>query len=644
MHFNHIIIFIIILVSFISADDSGRYWIYFRDKNISSKSNLHGLTDLPLNERAIKRRQLRGVGPLYDHTDLPLSGEYITELENSGIKVYRKSRWLNAVSCYLNGVDKEKIKNLSFIEKIKPVSTFSYRPIPETEQQIFYKSVEDDYGPSFNQNDMIGVPYAHELGFHGEDVLIAVFDTGFILDHEALKHIDVVDSWDFIYDDDVVSDEEEDVPGQQNHGTQVLSTLAGYSPGNLIGPAYGSQFLLAKTDHLTLETHQDEDNWVAAAEWAESLGADMISSSVGYTLDFTYEDMDGNTTAVTNAADLAVKKGVSVFNSAGNEGLRYWKYIIAPADGDSVITIGGVTPQGNFYAVSSRGPTYDGRIKPDLVAQAQNVYCVYPSSTDRYTTASGTSLSCPLGAGTGAILLSMDPSLSPMEVREVLINEASQFNNPDTLMGYGIINLEKTIIEMFGEPGVSVSSFEVVPLAGKNLIQWVADSEIANEQWLISRKTPTTPFVQIGQIDGRKFGIRQEIYSFYDFKVAGGESFTYKLSSHLLSGRTSIIDTTQILSIEPSTISLSSNFPNPFNAETKIIFGLNSTQKVSLKIYDITGQLVKTLINTEHLEAQYHHIFWDGSNDQNNSVSSGTYFLRLTAETTQKIMKMLYLK
>jgi len=644
MLFKKVILLIVILVTILPADENGRYWIYLKDKYPFSKNNLPGLSDIPISERAIKRRQLRGSGTIFDHTDLPLSRNYIDRLENMGIKIYRQSRWLNAVSCYLNGVDKEVVMNLPFVAMMEPVRTFIFRPAGKSEQQILQKPVSEDYGPSFNQNDMIGVPFAHEIGFHGEDVLISLFDTGFILDHEALQHIEVLAAWDFIYDDDNVADDDEDVSGQQNHGTQVLSTLAGYAPGQLIGPAYASQFLLAKTDHLTLETNQDEDNWVAAAEWAEGLGADIISSSVGYILDYSYEDMDGNTTAVTIAADLAVKKGVSVFCSAGNEGRSYWKYIIAPADGDSVIAMGGVRPDGSFWGTSSRGPTYDGRIKPDLVAQAQNVYCVNPRSTDRYTTLDGTSLSCPLGAGAGAIVLSINPSLTPMALRDSLVNNASQADNPDTLRGYGIIDLEKLIFKMIGEPVVSVSSFKAIPLEGKNLIQWVVDLEIANERWLISRKTPTTPYVEIGQMDGREFGISQEIYSFYDFNVEGGDYFTYKLSSQFVWGKISVVDTAQILSIEATDISLSENFPNPFNSDTKIIFGLSSPQKVSLKIYDITGQLVKTLIDNEVLEAQYHHILWDGSSDLNHSVSSGTYYLQLTADGTQKMMKMLYLK
>jgi len=231
-----------------------------------------------------------------------------------------------------------------------------------------------------------------------------------------------------------------------------------------------------------------------------------------------------------------------------------------------------------------------------------------------------------------------------MELRDILVKHASQTSNPDTLIGYGIINLEKAIVDMIEDPVVSVSSFEAIPREGNNLIQWVVDLEIANEKWLIRRKTPTTPYVEIGQLDGRVFGNNQETYSYYDFKVEGGEYFTYKLSAQFLSGTISDVDTARLQSSEPTIISLSPNFPNPFNSETKVIFGLSSPQNVSLKIYDITGKLVKTLIDNERLEAQFHHILWDGSNDLNHSISSGMYYLRLTANGTQKMMKMLYLK
>jgi hypothetical protein len=224
------------------------------------------------------------------------------------------------------------------------------------------------------------------------------------------------------------------------------------------------------------------------------------------------------------------------------------------------------------------------------------------------------------------------------------VKHASQANNPDNFRGYGIIDLEKTIFDLIGEPVVSVSNFDAIPRDGNNLIQWIVDLEIANEKWLISRRTPTTQFVEIGELAGREFGISEETYSFFDFQVEGGESFIYKVSAQYLSGTISEIDTTHLQSNEPSTVSLSPNFPNPFNSETKIIFGLNTPQQVSLKIYDITGQLVKTLIDNQELDAQFHHILWDGTNNQNHSISSGTYFIRLTANGVQNMMKMFYLK
>jgi hypothetical protein len=644
MWFKYIIPFVLMFVTILSAQENQRYWIYFRDKENVSINELTKDSHPLISDRALQRRELRGTGALFDFADLPISKTYIKKLESHGIKIYRESRWLNAVSCYLNGISLTKIKSLPFVLKVDLVRKNILRPSETSDQPILEKSVLESYGPSFNQNNMIGVPYAHEMGFHGEGVLIAVFDQGFILDHEALRHIEVVDAWDFIYDDDIVEDEEEDIPGQHNHGTRVLSVLAGYAPGNLIGPAYASQFLLAKTDHLTFENKQDEDNWVAAAEWAEGLGADIISSSLGFILDYSYQDMDGNTTAVTIAADIAVKKGVSVFNAAGNEGQEYWEHIIAPADGDSVIAMGAVTANGDYWAVSSRGPTYDGRVKPDLAAQGRYTYCVNPGSIDRYSTVSGTSVSCPLGSGAGAILLSVMPSLTPMELKDLLVKHASQSNNPDNFLGYGIINLEQTIYSLVGDPVVSVNSFEVIPRHGNNLIQWIVDLEVANKEWIVSRRTPDNPFIEIGKIEGREFGVTRETYSFYDYEVEGGEIFTYKLSTQFLSGDRSEIDTVRLQSSAPSNIALFNNSPNPFNSETKITFGLNTPQNVSLKIYGISGQLIKTLINNQQLEAKYHHIPWDGSNDQSISVSTGTYFLRLTAGDEQKMMKMLYLK
>ena len=168
--------------------------------------------------------------------------------------------------------------------------------------------------------------------------------------------------------------------------------------------------------------------------------------------------------------------------------------------------------------------------------------------------------------------------------------------------------------------------------------------EVANEKWLISRRTLTTSFVQLGQFEGREFGIDTKTLSFYDFDIKAGEFYTYKLSAQFTSDSTSVIDSIQIKSYESSEISLLQNFPNPFNSETKIIFLLPSPQKVSLTVYDISGKVVKRLLNNEALEAKYYHVTWDGSNSQNRFVSSGTYFLQLSADSGQKIIKMLLIR
>ena len=643
MRYLNLILALFLWVNLLHAGESGRFWIYFKDKAPGQKSGLFKNVDSFISERALKRRQLRAPTMIAHDTDLPISPTYINHLENLGIRIHRKSRWLNAASCYLNGVDKTGLMHLPFIKKIEPVYSFGTQPVrkiaPPPEDST-------DYGASMNQIEMIGIPAAHEAGFSGEGVLIAIFDTGFILDHEALSHIEVVAAWDFINDDAVVANESGDQLSQHDHGTEVLAVMAAYKPGRLIGPAYKSEFILAKTEDLGSESHVEEDNWVAAAEWAESLGADIISTSVGYDnlVGYTYQDMDGNTAIITKAADMAVRKGVSVFASAGNEGLSAWKYIIAPADGDSVIAMGGLRPNKALWPSSSHGPTYDGRIKPDLMAQAENVYSVNPGTIDQYITVSGTSLSCPLGAGAGAILLSAMPSLSPIALRDTLTSYATRFNNPDTLYGYGIIDLEKIIAYVISQPGVSVRNLEIGSYPGRNIVGWISVRELTNEKWIIWRKEEQHPFIKIGELEGREISRSPQTYSFVDLDVRGWESFTYQLSAQLKTGELITIDSMQVQSVQPEDITLLYSFPNPFNSKAIITLGLNHPKSVNLKIFDLSGRLVRTILENKKMAAQYHHFIWDATNESGRPVSSGTYFIQLIAGDTQKMMKMLYLK
>jgi serine protease AprX len=263
--------------------------------------------------------------------------------------------------------------------------------------------------------------------------------------HQVFDSLHVIATWDFVNGDPGVENGSD--MGNGAHGTNTLSLIGGFYPGQLIGPAYGADFILTKTENTESETPIEEDNWIAALEWADSIGVDLTSTSLGYlTFDppypsYTWQDMDGNTAVITNGADYAVSIGIFVANSAGNEGYDpNHNTLNAPADGDSVIAVGSVTSSGSRSSFSSVGPTVDGRIKPDLMAMGSNDYVACHSNNSCYTHGDGTSYSCPLLAGAAALLLEADPNLTPIQLSAVLKNTASQSGNPDNLYGWGIID------------------------------------------------------------------------------------------------------------------------------------------------------------------------------------------------------------
>ncbi len=272
-------------------------------------------------------------------------------------------------------------------------------------------------------------------------------DAGFdLLSHQAFSSMNIIATWDFVNGDPNVQNQGD--MGDGSHGTSTLSLIGGFYEGELIGPAFGADFILAKTENTDSETPIEEDNWIAAMEWADSIGVDVTSTSLSY-LDYdppypsyTWEDMDGNTARITNGADYAVYIGIFVANSAGNAGYNpNHNTLGAPADGDSVMAIGSVTSSGARSSFSSVGPTSDGRIKPDLMAMGSNDYVACNSSNSCYSDwGSGTSWSCPLAAGAAALLLQVSPNLTPMQLASVLKNTASNSTSPNNLYGWGIIN------------------------------------------------------------------------------------------------------------------------------------------------------------------------------------------------------------
>ncbi|MCD4689922.1 S8 family serine peptidase, partial [bacterium] len=306
-----------------------------------------------------------------------------------------------------------------------------------------------DYGESLGQSEQVQITDLHDDGFDGTGIIIAMLDTGFDTDHQAYRHLDILGERDFINDDAETADEPGDPSGQDSHGTATLSNVGAAYPGEIYGGSYNATFILCKTEMVDDEIQVEEDYWVEAVEYADSLGADLVSSSLGYFYWYDYSDMDGNTCVTTIAADMAAARGIVVVTSMGNEGGNEWKYMIAPADGDSVLGIGAVDIDGDRVSFSSVGPTYDDRIKPDVMALGLSAYVATTSDTASYGYSSGTSFSCPITAGAVGLLLQGHPEWIPQDVIDAVHSTASQSSTPDTLMGWGILQASDA---MYSEP------------------------------------------------------------------------------------------------------------------------------------------------------------------------------------------------
>lgn len=441
-----------------SADDEFLVWIYFTDKG-SSLSAKYEATRQALAPKSRQRRlTVRAPERLIDFADLPLEESYVATVRQHVQRFRHASKWLNAVSAQATKQQLDLIRTFAFVKAIDLVARFR-APEPEPIEQPSPVTPTDaepaqaplalpfNYGPSLEQLNQINVPAVHSLGYFGQGVVIGVFDSGFNnLAHQAFQQMRIIAARDFVNGDDDVGDGED--MGIGSHGTWVLSVIGGFDEGNLIGPAFAASYILAKTENDPgSETPREEDNWVAALEWAEGLGVDVISSSVGY-LDFespfvsyTWENMDGQTAVITRAAVMAVERGIVVVNAAGNFGDHpTHNTLMAPADGDGVITAGAVAPDGIRAGFSSVGPTVDGRIKPDVMALGVSDQVASARSRREYEMRSGTSFACPLVAGVAALILSVHPDWSPAQVRTALQRTASNASDPNNLMGWGIVD------------------------------------------------------------------------------------------------------------------------------------------------------------------------------------------------------------
>ncbi len=670
-------------------------YIYLSDKGPNALSKLSNPLNL-VTQRSLDRRQkVKTASNLVEYTDIPIYSGYVNEISSKVLNLRNQIKWLNALSAEVNRSQLEQLNSLGYVSKIEIVE--SYKKVKEEPADNSYhapRPVVDhpdvdslDYGvDGTDQITQMNVNLVHDQGIFGQGILIASLDNGFRNQtHPCFTNpanpIQIVSQYDF----------QLHLPGAYmttaTHGTTTISCIGAYAPGNLIGVSFKSKFLVARTEVDSFERPIEMDNWVAAAQWADSLGADVLTSSLGYLAfdspypGYTWQDMNGYTLPVTIGAVIAVHNGITVFNSAGNNGSDVHNTLNGPADGDSVITLGAVNSGGTRVSFSSIGPTTDNppRIKPDVMAMGSGVQTANGSGNG-YSGgfSSGTSYSCPLAAGVGGLILSANKNLTPLQVRGILRKFASNTNNPNNQMGWGIINAQLSVDSArkldnqpptitHTQPFTFTTSTGVITMKAKITDNGIIRNWTNQAPLLYFRKSTnggvnwtgyTSVNYNYNNLDSFFFpitasaaGTRVEYYfAAQDIALpnplvatlpAGGSGntppgttapptrFSYDVVLVGVSGNSNEI---------PSVFALYNNYPNPFNPVTRIKFDIPRDVKARLVVYDILGREVSKILDGE-LKAGSYSLDFDASN-----LPSGVYFYKLTTDPFTDTKKMLLVK
>jgi subtilisin family serine protease len=441
-------------------------WVTFADKGERGAADLVArlaTAEGALTPRARARRLRAHVSPLVDYRDLPVHPDYLAELERRGLGVVALSRWLNRAAVRVPAGRLAELAELPWVAGLAPVERVmrsadepgaielprgSPAPAVPARARGAEAMTSVDYGRTLAMLQQMRVPAVHDSGYIGTGVLVCILDDGFNFHdkHEALRNVIIAPGRrrDFVQGDTIVIDTTQ---GALRHGTEVMGCIAGNLPGAYVGSGFGAEFALARTENDASETPVEMLYWGMGAEWADSLGADLITSSLGYFTfnnpadNYTYADMDGHTTDVSRAAEIAASKGILVVNAVGNEGNSPWHYLIAPSDvhPDSLIAVGAVDQDGIEAYFSSYGPSAAGCIKPDLVARGYlDTLVSVTGDPNIYGVGSGTSFSAPLVAGLAACMLQARPAWAPTIIARALRETASRSAAPDNHLGWGI--------------------------------------------------------------------------------------------------------------------------------------------------------------------------------------------------------------
>jgi serine protease AprX len=476
-----LVLLLLLLVQFSSFGQATRkYLVLLKDKANSPFSVSQ--PDRFLSQRSILRRQKQSIALL--ERDLPVNPAYVSQLQQAGAKIWFTSRWLNAVLIEATDASVATVQKLPIVKGLEFGRSLSNaRTGAESQSQSIESSASAskfgdvaplNYGNSQTQITQLGVDKMHQQGIHGEGMLIGVLDAGFLNADKVgfLKPVfdekRVLATYDFVRKETSVYEDDA-------HGLSCLSAIAATTDNQLYGTAYNASFILLRTEDAATEKQIEEANWLFGAEYADSAGVDVISSSLGYTqfddpaTSYTYQNMDGKTALSSRAAQIATETGMVVVVAAGNEGSSGWRYLSAPSDAASVLAIGAVTQAGTRASFSSFGPSADGRVKPDLAARGQGTIVGSPGG--QIVSGNGTSFATPLMAGLAAGFWQAHPTLTATQVTDALRRSGSQYGAPDDQLGYGIPNFERASVlaDAYGSLVVYPNPFNDTDLLG---VQW----------------------------------------------------------------------------------------------------------------------------------------------------------------------------
>lgn len=694
-----------------------KYWVFFKDKPNAEvvsgipKSSTNPSSEVAtgeqvetaanfliesgiLTQRAVNRRlKTLSRSSVVSISDFPVYQPYLDSLKSIGLTVDGTSRWFNAAVVVADAVHLVDVERFPFVAATKKVAVYVNRtkPIPPSKHLlgVLPKIVDriqppdsSFYGASYPQYELSGIPQVHALGINGSGVLIGMLDDGFrYTAHEALKNVKVVGEHDFIQNDSITANQTGDSPDQDGHGTMTLSALGGYSPGNIVGAAYGASFMLAKTELIypdpgDVDYKSEEDNWVKGIEWMEARGADVVSSSLAYDIFvdsltrvvdsaesyfWSRGDFNGRTSLASLAATKAAELGVVVVQAMGNEGNGNGAAgtMDAPADADSIISVGATDWDGVLAGFSSTGPTNDGRIKPDLIADGSSDYVASVPGPDTYEYVSGTSLSTPITAGAAALILSVRPDFTPMQVIKLLKSTAIQIedpklpkrtsNYPNNYYGWGIVNAWNAIkslglvgtnyftswenksylnfaIRAFSVHGIDINRSKAY-YSGNGLNY--SSAPIAETDTLgqyVFKVPPDLPFIEF----------------YFSLVDSGGNTINVPPYGAALPFKAVEPWEVYLQQSKPNFV-LFNNYPNPFNSQTRVGLALKNPANVTIDVFDILGRKVRAIFNGG-LASGYEVFVWNGRNDNDVDVGSGTYLIKVNVGGSVKVLKSLYLK